>query len=196
MPTSPSSRATSSLDANRVFVANVERLCRDDKRARADLRRGRGLRYDQSHGMHRHLVKYISEHASADTREARYAVAALIANTPTDAPAATGAVPASLGASLGVAVRHGAMKPDSAEATLHLLTRQQRATVARSLPALARQLQRADAAIDWARLVDDLAGWDRDRDRIATRWLEHFYQTYQPHDNAQPDTTNPDPDSE
>ncbi|MCD0447511.1 type I-E CRISPR-associated protein Cse2/CasB [Glycomyces sp. A-F 0318] len=198
MPTPPPPGETSSRDANQAFTANVERLCRHDKRARADLRRGLGRRYEQSHGMHRHLVPFMSEHASSSTRHARYTVAALIADTPADAPAPSegDATPTNLGASLGQAVRHGAMKPNSAEATLHLFTRQHSATIARSLPALARQIRRSGAAIDWGRLVDDLTWWDRDRDRIATRWLDHYYRAVQPHDDPQPDTPDTDTGSD
>ncbi|SDK52713.1 CRISPR-associated protein, Cse2 family [Glycomyces sambucus] len=199
MPTTSTPQGPNSgLDAHREFVLRVERLCREDKRARAELRRGLGRPFDQCQSMHRHLVKWNSNQASSTTRAARYAVAALIAAAPADARTAAGApVPPNLGASLGQAVRRGAMKPSSAEATLHLLTRQQYTSVNRRLPALTRQIQRADTAIDWGRLSDDLARWDRARDRVATRWLESYYRAVQAPDPTEPGTEpDPEPDSE
>ncbi|MEU9352386.1 type I-E CRISPR-associated protein Cse2/CasB, partial [Streptomyces griseoloalbus] len=54
------------------------------------------------------------------------------------------------------------------------------------LPALVRQLLAGGIAIDWAVLLEDLAWWNRGRDRIATRWLESYFRTAS-------NTTDPDP---
>lgn len=183
---------TTPPDATEEFITNVIRLCDTDKAARVDLRSGLGLPFEKCHRMHRHLVRWISENTARPAREARYAVAALIAGRPANARGsktttatengsdASSGLPADLGASLGEAVRRGAMRPNSAEATLHLLTRQRRTSIVRRLPALTGMLLRKEVGIDWVRLTKDLAWWDNDRDRIATRWLERYYRAAQP----------------
>lgn len=82
-----------------------------------------------------------------------------------------------LGDSLALAVRDAKIKEDTAETRLRLLTRQSTTSAHPRLPALIRHLQTSGIPVDWAVLLDDLSGWDLNRDRIATRWLQSFYRT-------------------
>ncbi|MCD0485202.1 type I-E CRISPR-associated protein Cse2/CasB [Streptacidiphilus sp. ASG 303] len=185
------------------FVATVMRLC-GDKGTQADLRSGIGRTVEHCARMHRHLVPLTAPDLHPAARQARYTVAALIAARPRatrDTDQATAPDPAqaaadsassdsdrsagsaqtwsrstNLGTSLAEGVRHGALKDDSAEAELHLLTRQSAKAVLRRLPALTRHLQTAGVTISWAVLLEDLTWWDLDRDRIVTRWFDSYFR--------------------
>ncbi|MFE8926217.1 type I-E CRISPR-associated protein Cse2/CasB [Streptomyces rochei] len=85
-----------------------------------------------------------------------------------------------MGASLGQAVAQGVMKESSAESALHLMARQSSDAVHPYLPALTRQLVAGGIPVDWAVLLEDLAWFNRNRDRIATRWLESYFRTVTP----------------
>lgn len=106
-------------------------------------------------------------------------------------PAATASEPAaggtprrarrdSLGASYARAVLAQAgrgLREDTAEARLNLLTRQSLPGMHRHLPGNIRHLRDAGAAIDFAVLLDDLAGWPHRSKTIARRWLQDYYRT-------------------
>jgi CRISPR type I-E-associated protein CasB/Cse2 len=177
-----------------AFVGYVLGLCRD-KKSQADLRTGLGLPVERCNYLHRHLVPRLPQQGQpTDVRRAHYAVAALIAGRPRsarDADAAAAAAAQSsdaqplqewwkrpnLGASLAYAVNKQALKPASAEGDLHLMTRQRSEAIHPRLPALTRHLLSSGVRVDWAVLLDDLAWWNQDRDRIATRWLESYFRT-------------------
>lgn len=63
------------------------------------------------------------------------------------------------------------------ERRLHLLTRQGLDGLHRHLPAMIRQLRTRQVEVDWAQLLDDLAHWPLDRDKITKRWLQDYYRT-------------------
>ncbi|MEU2900637.1 type I-E CRISPR-associated protein Cse2/CasB [Streptomyces sp. NPDC001273] len=160
----------------------------DSTQARAALRRGLGLPVERCNHMHRYLVAWLRDHDDqhhADVCRAYYAVAALIAARPRSARDATPDESASaswyersnLGSSLGQAVAKGVLKANSAESALHLMARQSSDAIHPGLPALVRQLLRGGIRVDWAVLLEDLAWWNRSRDRIATRWLESYFRT-------------------
>ncbi|MEU8955028.1 type I-E CRISPR-associated protein Cse2/CasB [Streptomyces sp. NPDC048518] len=175
-----------------AFVGYVLGLCRD-KKAQADLRTGLGLPVERCHYLHRYLVPWLPpERLAVDVRRAHYAVAALIAGRPRSArdahAAAAAAGPAApaaqewwkrpnLGGSLAHAVNKQALKPASAEGDLHLMTRQSSDAIHPRLPSLTRHLLTSSVTVDWAVLLEDLAWWNYDRDRIATRWLESYFRT-------------------
>ncbi|WP_406729526.1 type I-E CRISPR-associated protein Cse2/CasB [Streptomyces sp. GD-15H] len=169
------------------FVAYVHQVCASTQ-ARAALRRGLGLPVERCNHMHRYLVPWLRDHDDqhqGDVRRAYYAVASLIAARPRSArdttPDQSASVSwyerANLGASLGQAVAQGVLKENSAESALHLMARQSSDAVHPGLPALVRQLLAGGITIDWAVLLEDLAWWNRSRDRIATRWLESYFRT-------------------
>jgi CRISPR system Cascade subunit CasB len=170
------------------FVAYVLDLCRV-KKTQSDLRTGLGLPVDRCNYVHRYLVPRLPERMHSDSRRAHYAVAALIAARPRAAReaashAADNGQPrsdwyqrANLGAALAEAVNKRVIKPDSAEGDLHLMARQSSEAIHPRLPALTRHLLTGGVAVDWAVLLDDLAWWNRDRNRIATRWLEAYFRT-------------------
>jgi CRISPR system Cascade subunit CasB len=169
------------------FVAYVHQAC-ESKQARAALRRGLGLPVERCNYMHRYLVPWLRDHDDqhhADVRRAYYAVASLIAARPRSARDTTPdhSAPLSwyersnLGASLGQAVAKGVLKENSAESALHLMARQSSDAVHPGLPALVRQVLAGGITVDWAVLLEDLAWWNRSRDRIATRWLESYFRT-------------------
>ncbi|MER6557908.1 type I-E CRISPR-associated protein Cse2/CasB [Streptomyces sp. NPDC001027] len=168
------------------FVAYVFDLC-ESKQTRAELRRGLALPVERCNYLHRYLVPWTAE-AHPDAKRAHYAVAALIAARPRtarDLPAPVAAdderpvarrARANLGATLGRAVTQGVLKPATAESTLHLMSRQSADAVHPGLPALTRQLLTGGIPVDWAVLLEDMAWWNRDRDRIATAWLESYFR--------------------
>ncbi|MEX3105999.1 MULTISPECIES: type I-E CRISPR-associated protein Cse2/CasB [unclassified Streptomyces] len=174
------------------FVAAVVLLCRE-KRAQSDLRTGLGRPVERCNRFHRHVVRLLPDDGMHyDAKRAHYAVAALIAARPRVARDAdeeragdTEPVPQwrkrpNLGASLAMAVNAGVIKPNSAEGDLHLFARQSSDAFHVRLPALTRHLLTGGIAVDWAVLLEDLTWWNRDRDRIATRWLESYFRTVNP----------------
>jgi CRISPR system Cascade subunit CasB len=84
---------------------------------------------------------------------------------------------ASLGSTLGRAVRDKKFTSDTVEARLHLLCRQDVAGLHRMLPGLVRQLAAKEVAPDWGRLLVDLSRWERDRGQVTKWWLQDFYRT-------------------
>ncbi|MFG2950489.1 type I-E CRISPR-associated protein Cse2/CasB [Streptomyces adustus] len=192
-PTRPSDR----------FVAYVYELC-ESKGTRAALRKGLGLPIERCNYLHRYLVPWLPEAVHPDAKRAHYAVAALIAarprtarDTPAIRPAADDEAASwyrrvNLGGALAQAVGKKVLKPATAESALHLMTRQSTDAIHPGLPALTRQLLRDGIDIDWAVLLEDLAWWNRSRDRIATRWLESYFRVTSAaqaaDDNTHPET--------
>ncbi|MDT0392365.1 type I-E CRISPR-associated protein Cse2/CasB [Streptomyces dubilierae] len=169
------------------FVAYVHRVCASTQ-TRAALRRGLGLPVERCNYMHRYLVPWLRDHDDqhhGDVRRAYYAVASLIAarprsardTPPDDSAPVSWYERCNLGDLLGQAVAKGVMKANSAESALHLMARQSSDAIHPGLPALIRQLQSGGITVDWAVLLEDLAWWNRSRDRIATRWLESYFRT-------------------
>jgi CRISPR system Cascade subunit CasB len=66
----------------------------------------------------------------------------------------------------------------TAEKRIHLLTRQDLPGVHQHLPGVVRHLRTLEVRIDWAQLIGDLSQWSTGRDRVAKRWLQDFYRTY------------------
>ncbi|MFE3864784.1 type I-E CRISPR-associated protein Cse2/CasB [Streptomyces goshikiensis] len=184
------------------FVSQVLEVCAGSKRAQADLRSGLGLPYDRCHRMHRHLMRLVPEgNRHPEGRQPYYVVAALIAarsrrareedaeRNPAASPApeddqrpgAGGALQSwwqrpNLGASLAESVNQQLVAAGSAESELHLLARIGSHSLHSRLPALIGQITGRGVVLDWAVLLDDLAGWDYNQDRIATRWLESYFR--------------------
>lgn len=156
------------------------------------------------------------DHTPEDVQRAYYAVASMIAAQPRfsfttaqdnhqvddgtgtaadEAPAEPG-TPArarrsrsSLGAAFAQAVgtgRDSQMREATAEARLHLLTRQSLPGLHRHLPAAVSYLRQLDVDVDFAQLLSDLAHWRRHSGRIARRWLQDYYRlrAQADHDNA------------
>ncbi|MET8680002.1 type I-E CRISPR-associated protein Cse2/CasB [Streptomyces sp. NPDC004647] len=171
------------------FVARVLDLCQS-KRVQAELGSGLGRPVERCNALHRYLVPRLPERMHPDAKRAHYAIAALIAARPRAAREADAAAAAetdggeaaadwwrpNLGASLAMAVNKKIIKPDSAEGDLHLMARQSSDAIHPRLPALTGQLLRQGVPVDWAVLLEDLTWWNRDRDRIATRWLETYFR--------------------
>ncbi|MEV0370561.1 type I-E CRISPR-associated protein Cse2/CasB [Streptomyces sp. NPDC050636] len=184
--------------ASDAFVAYVLSLCQN-KRVQSDLRTGLGLPVERCNYLHRYLVRRLPERQHRDAKRAHYAVAALIAARPraarnADADRANQPEPKpewhkrpNLGASLAEAANSGIIKPDSAEGDLHLFSRQSSNALHTRLPALTRHLLSGGIALDWAVLLEDVTWWDRDRDRITTRWLESYFRTVT-HDDGDADS--------
>ncbi|MHC5906409.1 type I-E CRISPR-associated protein Cse2/CasB [Streptomyces sp. S6] len=87
---------------------------------------------------------------------------------------------ASLGHAFALAVyespeRERTMREATAEARLNLLTRQSLGGLHRHLPASVGYLRDLEVPVDWAQLLSDLASWPAYSDRIARRWLQHYY---------------------
>ncbi|MGW7466992.1 type I-E CRISPR-associated protein Cse2/CasB [Streptomyces xantholiticus] len=187
VPAAPAPPTPSTDRVSDRFVSYVHRLC-EATRTRAELRRGLGMPVERCSYTHRYLVPWLRDHDDqdyAERRRAYYAVAALIAARPrTVREAARGERPPvswherpNLGSSLGQGVTKGVLKANSAESILHLMSRQSSDAVHPGLPALMRQLHNGGIAVDWAVLLEDLAWWNRNRDRIATRWLDSYFRT-------------------
>lgn len=68
------------------------------------------------------------------------------------------------------------MRRGTAESRLNLLGKQGLTGLHRHLPASVRYLRSLDVPVDWARLLRDLADWQRHSGRITRRWLQDFYR--------------------
>ncbi|WP_262386858.1 type I-E CRISPR-associated protein Cse2/CasB [Streptomyces sp. TRM49041] len=216
-PTTPTTPVQGTARQHRAdaYVRRVLALC-ESKRTRADLRSGLGRPVEQCNYLHRYLVPLLPERMHPDGKRAHYAVAALIAARPrvtrdadtaaaapcagdgTGAGAGDGATSPwwqrpNLGTSLAQAVRVGGLKGDSAEGDLHLLTRQSTNAIHPRLPSLTQHLLRVGVAIDWPVLLEDLTWWNRDQDRIATRWLESYFRVVSAEDRTPTVPTHKDP---
>ncbi len=202
VPAAPAAGATATAYRSDRFVAHVHTLC-ESKQARAALRRGLGLPVERCTQMHRYLMPWLRDNGDprrADVRRAYYAVASLIAARPRLArdtsPHSDATVPwyererDNLGASLGRAVAAGVLKANSAESALHLMARQSSDSIHQGLPALVRQLLGGGITVDWVVLLVDLSRWNRDRDAVATRWLESYFRTAD--GTTQPDLSDAD----
>lgn len=191
-PPVPKSKKQQQFDRYDAFVAYIVELCRDTK-ARAALRTGLGRPLERCDSMHRYLVPRLPTPERRDwyddRRRAHYTVASLIAGRPpvardADAAAAAQATAETvdwwkrpdLGASLGMGVNKGVLKAGTVEDDLHLMVRQSAESLQQRLPALTRHLLGRGLTVDWAVLLDDLARWNVDRDRIATRWLDSYFR--------------------
>ncbi|MFG2441064.1 type I-E CRISPR-associated protein Cse2/CasB [Streptomyces sp. NPDC048508] len=86
----------------------------------------------------------------------------------------------SLGASFARAVTshagQSAVREDTAEARLNLLTRQSMDGLHRHLPGSVRLLRGSDTDIDYAVLLADLVAWPQHSKAISRRWLQDFYR--------------------
>ncbi|GGM23201.1 hypothetical protein GCM10010129_79440 [Streptomyces fumigatiscleroticus] len=205
--TSTPPRPTQTPDAGKAsdqFVTYVLSLC-ENNRIKSDLRSGLGLPVERCNRMHRYLVRRLPEEQHRDARRAHYAVAALIAARPPRAreqDAARAAAPGTeplpqwrarpnLGASLAAGVNASLIRPGTAESHLHLFSRQSSDALHQRLPALTRHLLGGGVTVDWARLLEDLTWWNRDRDTRATRWMEAYYRAL----NEQPDNADASDDT-
>ncbi|UWM49672.1 type I-E CRISPR-associated protein Cse2/CasB [Streptomyces carpaticus] len=101
------------------------------------------------------------------------------------APSTAPAKSALYGQSLGTAFAHAAidapsrervMRTETAERTLHLLTRQSTNGLHRHLPAAVLYLRDLDVPVDWAQLLQDLIRWPTWSGRISRRWLQDFHR--------------------
>ncbi|MGW5788074.1 type I-E CRISPR-associated protein Cse2/CasB [Streptomyces sp. NPDC003757] len=187
VPAASAAPPSPTLRASDRFVTYVHQVCASTQ-TRAALRRGLGLPVQQCTYLHRYLVPWLRDHDDPhqdDVRRAYYAVASLIAarprsarsTAPHQAPSGSWYERPNLGAALGQAVAQGVMKENSAESALHLMARQSSDAIHPYLPALTRQLLAGGIPVDWAVLLEDLAWFNRRRDRIATRWLESYFRT-------------------
>lgn len=166
------------------FVAHIHELC-TTKGTRADLRRGLAQPVERCNYLHRYLVPWLGTNLHRDARRAHYAIAALIAARPPAAREVPYEIDTetpwyrrnNLGSSMATAVRRGVMKSRTAENDLHLMSRQSSDSIHQRLPSLVRQLLRGGVEVDWAVLLEDMAWWNRDRERRATRWLESYFRT-------------------
>jgi CRISPR system Cascade subunit CasB len=201
---SPAKNTQEQFEDHDRFVASIVRLCADSTKARADLRTGLGRPLERCDAMHRYLVPQLGDlprpRFADDRRRAHYTVASLIAARPRaardadrdreereddagrtqdrgnpDVDAIDWWKRPNLGATLGEAVNRGILKPDTAEADLHLMVRQGTDALQQRLPALTRHLLGSGLRIDWSMLLHDLARWNRDRDDVATRWLAAYF---------------------
>lgn len=175
--------------AARSFVLKILDRCAEDRGARNALRSGSGKRLDQVPRMHRIisplLPAWVMERP--DTQRHYYAVASMIALLSSDQIASArrrfdeqSRYGTSLGKTLADAVATGTKKgirESSAETRITLLTKQSVEGLHRHLPSTIRQLQGADVAIDYARLLNDLNQWRRYRGDVTRRWLQDFYRT-------------------
>ncbi|AXI79814.1 type I-E CRISPR-associated protein Cse2/CasB [Peterkaempfera bronchialis] len=160
-------------------------------RTHAALLRG-GLVPDDVRGSRRRAYYAVAALIAARPRAQRLADADAATGTDTDADADADTVDGSgstragapggtsLGESLALAVvRQGpdGVKEEGVESRLHLMVRQDVDGIHRMLPGVLRQLGSAGIAADYGCLLRDLTAWDRYRDSVATRWLEHYYRT-------------------
>ncbi|GII97533.1 hypothetical protein Ssi02_77640 [Sinosporangium siamense] len=145
---------------------------------------------------HATVVPWLPALPSRAVESAYYSIAALIAAQPAnrraEKPASELPAPpevpteeekkserptASLGETLGLAVRDKKLNLDTTEARLLLLCRQDVTGLHRQLPGLVRQLTAKELTPDWGRLLIDLSRWGHGRDRVVKRWIQDFHRT-------------------
>lgn len=185
-----------SIDTADKYVSHLSRMTQGDPGRRSALRRGLGRPVEDVavRKAHAVVVPWLPAQPGRAVESAYYSVAALIAaqpaerrertpeNEPVDPPVTPdgGEKPkrstTSIGATLGIAVRDAKLNPDTVEARLHLLCRQDVAGLHRQLPGLVRRLAAKEIAPDWGRLLIDLSWWERGRDRVVKGWLQDFYR--------------------
>jgi CRISPR system Cascade subunit CasB len=127
---------------------------------------------------------------TADSAAASASEAAVGTTTPGSTSTALpplGSERRNLGASLAVAVHQKKMRPNTAEARLHLLTRQATDGVHQRLPGVVRHLLAGSplVPVDWAYLLYDLRRWEFERDDVAKEWLQTYYRTLHRAEEAQ-----------
>jgi CRISPR system Cascade subunit CasB len=181
------------LDA---FVQRIEKTCKNSPGRKADLRSGVGKQVEQARRMHAPvLAGPFPSGLRPSAEQAYYTVASLIAAQPggtfagapdDNAVDVDGGDPEisakerrNLGASLAYAVHHNKIRPNTAEARLHLLTRQSADGVHERLPGVVRHLLAGSPTVpvDWAYLLYDLRRWEFHRDEVAKGWLQTYYRT-------------------
>ncbi|MEV8391803.1 MULTISPECIES: type I-E CRISPR-associated protein Cse2/CasB [unclassified Streptomyces] len=195
----PKSKKQQQFDRHDAFVEYIVDLCRKSTKAQSDLRSGLGRPLENCTYLHRYLVPRLSpqdypDQQYDDRRRAHYAVASLVAARPRYARDADRAAVAeaeetgtplpmpewwkrpNLGSSLAQGVNKKLLKPTTAEEDLHLMVRQSSEALQVRLPALTQHLLSGGVRIDWSVLLDDLSWWNKDRDRVATRWLESYFR--------------------
>ena len=186
-----------------TFVTEVKGLCHDNG-IRAALATGRGRPVEQCRKLHRFLTVPVAGHGA---KRAHYTVASLIAlqrpeSAPDDLPpepvppdqppppaalaaASTAGAPQpvswrarpNLGTSLAWGILRSGFQPGPTEQRLHTLIRLDADLLQPFLPSVVTRLLRVGITPDFAVLLEDLAWWDHDRDKITTRWLESFHLT-------------------
>lgn len=82
----------------------------------------------------------------------------------------------SVGHSCARAVNSGLQNESAMEARLHAICRSHAAGAHHLIPALVSFLRGGDVEVNWTRLIDDLAAWDRRRQSTAARWLREYYR--------------------
>lgn len=85
-----------------------------------------------------------------------------------------------LGVTLADAVNRTGFHPDRTDAHLHLLLKVGDDQLHRRLPSLIRRVLGEGLAPDWPVLLEDLAQYRFDRNRVALRWQDGFYLSLRP----------------
>jgi CRISPR system Cascade subunit CasB len=185
-----------SIETADKYVSYLRREVQSNPGRRSALRRGLGRPVNDAMVRKSHAVvaRWLPTQARPAVENAYYSIAALIAVQPagrrgeepeeesTDAATiADGAekakrIETSIGSTLGLDVRDGKLNPDTVEARLHLLCRQDVAGLHRQLPGLVRQMAAKEISPDWGRLLRDLSWWEHRRDEVTKRWLQDFYR--------------------
>lgn len=98
----------------------------------------------------------------------------------------------SLGKAFATAVakashRERKMRANTAEARLHLLSRQSSHGLYVHLPASIRYLRELDVPIAWTGILDDLIAWPTHAKRISRRWLQDYYWHLEKAEREAPD---------
>lgn len=93
----------------------------------------------------------------------------------------------SFGESCAKAVNLKLRSESAMEARLHAICRGNATTVHYLLPELVKLLRREGVDVNWMRLIDDLAAWDRRRQATAARWLREFYRNLKQDEKNQDD---------
>ncbi|WP_424534225.1 type I-E CRISPR-associated protein Cse2/CasB [Sphaerisporangium viridialbum] len=184
-----------SIETADKYVDYLRREVNRDPGRRSALRRGLGRPVNDAMVRKSHAVvaRWLPTQARPAVESAYYSIAALIAAQPARGqkePEPEPADPSSIadseekpkriqltiGNTLGLAVQDKKLNPDTIEARLHLLCRQDIAGLHRQLPGLVRQLAAKEISPDWGRLLCDLSWWEHRRDEVTKRWLQDFYR--------------------
>ncbi|MEU4718096.1 type I-E CRISPR-associated protein Cse2/CasB [Nonomuraea dietziae] len=183
-----------SIDTADKYVGYLNRIAQTDPARRSALRRGLGRPVEDPMVRRAHavVVPWLPVGSGRAVESAYYSVAALVASRPAERqePTKPASPPGeektperpttSIGGTLGAAVREGKLNPDTVEARLHLLCRQDVTGLHRQLPGLVRHLTSKEITPDWGRLLVDLSRWGSRRDLVTKRWLQDYYRAAKP----------------
>jgi len=161
------------------FVAYLERLHESaqkgnggSKAALATMRRGLGKSPGEATEMFRYVIPLLPENCHRDRERAYFLIASLFSLHPVSTDA-----DASMGAHFAAMRAQAPQRTESLERRFTAMLSAHPDDLPSHLRQAIRLLKSKDVAINWSRLLNDLANWSHPNwsERIKTRWAHDFW---------------------